>query len=76
MLTKSFILVKYKAIIMSSEKISEEIVTVKNVPKHLKRQLQNVSNWTGDSMSALMRPKIREVIDSFPEHYREEYTED
>ncbi len=56
---------------MGSKKSSKE-VTIKNVPTQMKRELKNISDWTGDSMSALLRPKVRELIESYPEQYRED----
>lgn len=46
-------------------------VRVRSVPEKMKIELKNISDHTGKTISALMRPKIRELIDSYPEHYRE-----
>lgn len=49
---------------------SDEEIRIRNV-RNMKRELKNISAHTGDTMSALLRPKIRELIDSYPDHYRE-----
>lgn len=34
------------------------------------QQLSNISHNTGESIASLLRPKVREVINSFPEEIR------
>ena len=41
-----------------------------SIPKEYHDQISNISHNTGESIAALIRPKIREIINSFPEETR------
>ncbi len=54
---------------------SKDEIRIKSVRK-MKTELKNIASHTGETISGMLRPKIREFIDSFPDNYREEYLDD
>ena len=60
---------------MSSKNHADEI-RIRNIPKKIKSDLINISDHTGETMSALLRPVVKEFIDSFPDHYKEPMEDD
>lgn len=40
------------------------------IPHQYHQQISNIAHNTGESIASLMRPKVREIINSFPEETR------
>lgn len=40
------------------------------IPEEYHQQISNISHNTGESIASLMRPKVREIINSYPEETR------
>lgn len=45
-------------------------IRITGVPEDIKAQVVNISDHIGVSVSSLLKPKLREWINSFPEHYK------
>lgn len=43
---------------------------ISQIPSSVRDQLKTIAKNSNYTMSGLMRPKIRELIDSFPEHLK------
>jgi len=63
---------------MSSKKYNnnKSEIRIKNVPKEIKTDLENIRAHTGNTMSSILRSKLQDIIDSFPAHYKEPPPED
>lgn len=40
------------------------------IGEKLHEQLNNISDNTGESLSSLVRPKLREIVESYPEEMK------
>ena len=49
---------------------SEHTIVIKNVNPDLKRELENISGNQGIPLSSFLKPKLREIRDSFPPEMR------
>lgn len=55
---------------MSSKNYVEEI-RIRNVHKKLHSDLTNIAKHEGPPLSQFLRGKLREIADSYPDHYKE-----
>lgn len=55
---------------MANNSDPKRYLKITGIPPSVKEQFMNISDNTGSSMSALIKPKIMELIDSYPEHMR------
>jgi hypothetical protein len=46
-------------------------IKVKGVPEDIYNDLMNIAKNNGTPLSAILRPKLREIRDSFPLHLRQ-----
>lgn len=56
---------------MSDTKKGTCEVRVTGLPSNRKKEIENILSHTGTGVSELFRPKVIEVIESFPKHMRE-----
>lgn len=49
---------------------SEEDIYIKNVPHNLKEDIKTIAENLGITMSQLLKPKLREIRDSYPPDLR------
>lgn len=45
-------------------------VVVKHVPEDIKESIANIAENTGETISSLIRPKLRELVNSYSENMR------
>ena len=45
-------------------------IKVKGVPEDIYNDLMNIAKNNGTPLSAILRPKLREIRDSYPPHLR------
>lgn len=50
-------------------KMSKEI-RIKGVGDNTMQELKNIAKWECSTITSLIKPKIRELINSYPEHVR------
>lgn len=55
---------------MSGSKKDKPEVRIKGVSENTHQQICNISDHLGVTISQFLRPKLREIIDSYPEHMR------
>lgn len=55
---------------MGREKNNNEI-RIRCISPKLKEELVNISKNTGTSLSSLIKPKLRELVNEFPEQKRQ-----
>lgn len=48
-------------------------VRIKNIPDRTVQELKNIAAHLGITVSAMLKPKLREIIESYPTNYRTEY---
>ena len=47
-----------------------ELIKIKGVPPNLKMDLKTISKNSGLTMTAFIKQKLRQVVDSAPEHLK------
>lgn len=50
--------------------MAKDQMSIRGVNDQLKQDLKNIADNLGDSVSSLIKPKLRELRDSYPEHLR------
>jgi len=58
---------------MADEKSDQgKEIRIPGVPPSLYEEIRNISTHMGVTMPQLLRPKLREIADSYPQKYRQE----
>lgn len=61
---------------MEFEKIKPDEITIQNIPSVTASQIKNIAYNKGISVTALIKPKLRELADSFPKELHKKPTEE
>lgn len=48
----------------------QTFIMIKGVPNKLKSELKNISKNSGLTLAALLKPKLREIVESYPEQMK------
>ncbi len=63
---------------MSSKKYNNNRseIRIRNVPKQIRIDLENIRDHSGETISSILRSKLPDIIDSYPPHYKDPLKED
>lgn len=48
-------------------------IRIRGVRQDIITQLRNISDHLGVTVNDMLKPKLREIIDSYPEHYKKPF---